>query len=193
MKKKIEFQGKSKQLSKIERDELTVKLVDAAMKKTFDLIAKDEAKLVTSVCDEFIGPYQKQLSELPEEWTYKVNSTVSIEPKTYGYRDRIYAKPSKEYLDISVTTIPRLNPKNKRHQPFLNHLEKINEKKAKAEEKKAQLAAKTKSALYSANTTRQLFEKWPEAYVEYISAFPPVEKTLPPMIPVADLNRELGL
>ncbi len=201
--KEVKFIGKSKKLSSGERE----RLIDTLVKKAFD---HKEASLnkrliawADSVYKKFVTPYLEHIDALPEYMQSKresINVDINDNPFNYWRVSRIYTgkhgcfKMSKERLFVKVGNEQTPHISNKEHQQFQNKLEKLGQVMKKLEEEKKAVKAKIKGSVSVFNTTKQLFEGWPEAYIIYCELYPEQNNAqFLPMIPRDDLNELLGL
>lgn len=195
MKKKIEFTSKSKTLSNSERDNLLNKMIADAFEKRELKIAERKKAFGDELYGEFVQPYLKHIEKLPDYLKTKSGGIEVRLKKKSGY-SHSYTRSydmTKERLFIRHNNSDSPDMPVEEYKKLHRISELIDQSAEKLEEKKGQVKAKTRGAIYACKTTKQLYESWPEAYGVYIEMYPPEQPANLPMIPRADLNKELGL
>jgi len=194
--KDTELIGKSRRITKEQREVLADHLVTSSKASDNKKLEEMKVSVIDTTMQKFLEPYQHLIAQLPKKWTHVIETDhiFGVEPSHWSYRDRIFAKPSRSMLTLSGTrTIPHIDPEEPEHKEIHHLLEKTREFEVKLNEQKSQLKSKTLAALKSFTTTKQLFQKWPEAYKVYVKLFPEPQQVTLPDIPREQLNKELGL
>jgi hypothetical protein len=194
MKKKIEFVGKSKSLSNNEKENLKKRLVNNSFEKR-ELKIKNK---IPAFCDMvyaiFIGKYEKELSAMPACWKIlKQNIKIAGIDRSWDSEKHMPLLMSKERIFPNLSNNDTPNVDVKEYPSVHNKIEKIDNEWSVLKEHRSRVRYKVEAALDQFKSSKQLFEGWPEAYAVYLELFPPEEFKYLPMIPVSDLNKELGL
>lgn len=194
MKKKVEFIGKSKSLSNNEKANLKKRLVNDSFEKRELKIKAKIAPFCDMVYEKFIGRYSTVLSGMPNQWKVKKHHiSIAGISRNYESRQNLPLIMSEERIFPSLYGDDTPNVDAKEYPKIHKKIDKIDQEWEVLKEHQKRISYKIEAALDQFRSSKQLFEGWPEAYAVYLELFPPEEAKYLPMIPVADLNKELGL
>ena len=197
----IYFVGKSKRLTNLAKEELLDILVTNAFRKKQEVLNIFKDTFAEKLYQEFtVKPYQKVMDTLDDEWKSKSYYISTHVRGNYGWENFYFHKDDKDGRGDRVQKwFPRVKSSTDSIEIPNEHklaieLEKYKQKKSKLAEKMKEVKTKTKAALNDINTTKQLFELWPEAYAEYLKICKDEDSSMHlPDIPRDNLNEMLGL
>lgn len=203
MSEEITFLGKSKKLNKTAREELLNLLISNAFGEKFKKLKEFEKTFADKLYKEFtLKPYEKFFETLDDEWFFEDDNIYVSIPGSYRYKRRFYFgigedgnHMEKKFPRVSNRTDEIIFENDLGNHPLKGEFEKFTQKKEKLKEEKSSVRTKTRAALSNINTTKQLFELWPEAYKAYLEMCVTEKDTIVylPDIPRNDLNNMLGL
>lgn len=180
---------KSVKLNKWDKECLVGELIKGLFDKKEALFKEDINKFGEKVYIKFVFPYLPAMEKLPSG---ALNETNSFKLKLCNNYRCFYPvlKEKKKFLD-GYRLIPFFHPD--KHKPEFKTLEKLIQREQKMNEEKSQTRAKTEGAIFSVNTSKQLQERWPEAFEIWKKSNPVKSDQLLPTIPRKEMNKLLGL